>query len=142
MTVPEDLGDWWELCAGDFLDEGVHRHTYACAFHSGLVIKVEQNKGQFANVKEWDFWQEWQFCHPVANWLAPCVAISPNGKFLLQRKTRPLKMSQLPKELPRFLTDRKLANYGLLGNRVMCHDYAATIKTVRWDLTRARFRDA
>ncbi len=134
--------DFWKLIAGAMLGSGVYRRTFECSLDPTLVIKVEQNEGCFANVREWQHWQDWQHCLSVADWLAPCVNISPNGKFLLQRKTTPLKMDKLPAKLPAFLTDRKTANYGYLGKRLVCHDYAGLIVTVKENLTKARWTDA
>lgn len=134
--------DFWKLVAGDLIGEGVYRRVFNCALDPSLVIKVETTTGNFANVAEWNTWTNWQHCLSVADWLAPCVSISPNGLFMLQRKTTPLNMDRLPSHLPRFLTDRKTSNYGMLGKRVVCHDYAYTVMTMKEQLTRARWTDA
>lgn len=116
--------DFWKLIAGPKLGEGVYRRTFECALDPSLVIKVEQEEGCFANIHEWEVWRTWSDHAPTAKWLAPCVKISPNGKFLLQKRTKPLDKDNLPKQLPNFLADRKTGNYGMIGKQVVCHDYA------------------
>lgn len=133
--------DFWKLIAGDLIGEGVYRRTFECKLDPSLVIKVETSTGTFCNIQEWTTWDNWSRCLSVADWLAPCVSISPNGLFLLQRKTTPLDLKKLPTRLPAFLTDRKTANYGMLGKRLVCHDYAFTLATYKENLTKVIWHD-
>lgn len=128
MTA-HDLNDFWKLMApGTKLGSGVYREVFALEHMPDYVIKVEQEPGCFHNVREWDTWQALQSAPKWRRWLAPCLAISPGGLFLIQRRTTPvLTIKEMPAKVPAFLTDRKLGNYGRLDGRIVCHDYALTI---------------
>lgn len=120
-----------ELCnlvLGEKLGEGVYRDVYAHALDPSLVIKVEMEKGSFANIMEWEFWQH-NFHDPkVSKFLAPCLHISDSGLVLLQRRTIPLMGNKgLPKKVPALLGDIHTGNWGYLGvgGPVVCHDYGS-----------------
>jgi len=120
----------FNLLCGDKLGSGIHRDVYECLLRPELVVKVEYevNYRYFANVMEMKFWDDHQHYKKVADWLAPCEYMSPDGRILLQRKCKPLDdWSQFPDSFPSFLTDIKLSNFGLLDGRVVCMDYAMTI---------------
>jgi len=122
--------DCFNLLCGDKLGSGIHRDVYECKLRPELVVKVEYevNYRYFANVMEMKFWDDHQHYKKVADWLAPCEYMSPDGRILLQRKCKPLDdWSQFPDSFPSFLTDIKLSNFGLLDGRVVCMDYAMTI---------------
>ena len=122
--------DCFNLLCGDKLGSGIHRDVYECLLRPELVVKVEYevNYRYFANVMEMKFWDDHQHYKKVADWLAPCEYMSPDGRILLQRKCKPLDdWSQFPDSFPSFLTDIKLSNFGLLDGRVVCMDYAMTI---------------
>ena len=65
-----------------------------------------------------------QHTKEAKQWLAPCVSISPCGSVLIQRRTLPVTKAQLPSKVPAWLTDFKLANWGMLDGKVVCHDYS------------------
>lgn len=106
------------------------------------VIKVQKgHTGYFQNVAEWLLWETARATR-LARWLAPCVAISPCGLYLIQRRVEPLRRRDLPKRMPTFLSDLKRENFGMLEGKVVCCDYglgvdAGAIKTklrkARWD---------
>lgn len=114
--------DFNNLFLGEKLGQGIHRQVFEHALDRKLVIKVESHARCFANVREWDVWMNIQFAPDLARWFAPVVGISDNGNVLLQRRTKPIK--ELPAELPNFFTDIKPENFGRLGDRIVCHDYA------------------
>jgi hypothetical protein len=129
------------LCVGEPLGRGVHRTVWACRFRDDLVVKVEENGDaahrSFANVREFDFYNYWRDHKPVADWLAPCEYLSPDGRLMLQRRVDPLPRDYaLPAKLPAFLTDHKQSNFGLLDGRLVCVDYATTIQPATWRCAR------
>lgn len=120
------------LCHGQ-LGEGIHRKVFACRIRDDFVVKVEDGAEwrNFANVREMQFWCDWQHHEPVARWLAPCEFLSPDGRVLLQRRCEPIPSGyELPATLPAFLTDVKRENFGLLDGRLVCVDYAGTVPAV------------
>ena len=106
--------------AGGFIASGVYRTVYRCRIDDSLVIKIEKSGGLFCNVNEWKMWELAQY-DPISKWLAPCVAISPRGTVLLQKRTTPA--SKFPAKIPIQLGDTHRGNYGMLGSRFVCHDY-------------------
>lgn len=121
------MDDFWRLMTGPLLGSGCYRKVFALNHNPSLVVKVEQEEGCFHNVREWDTWQTLQSAPKWNVWLAPCVAISPGGKYLLQVRTDPVRLNELPEKVPAMFTDRKVGNWGRLGKRFVCHDYALTI---------------
>lgn len=119
-VVTRDLLD---ALLGDFIGRGCTRTVFEHRHRSDLVVKVETNAGSFDNIREHDIWHE--VSDPkVKKWLAPCVWISGCGIVLMQEKTtRPL-MREMPERIPNWLYDTKLGNWGHLGKRIVCHDYA------------------
>lgn len=116
--------DFLQLFAGDFLGGGIGRGVFACTVDETLVIKIETPSRSFQNVVEWEAWQEIKHLRPsIRKWFAPCVAISPCGIVMLQKRTTPLNEEELPKRVPAFLTDTKLSNFGLYEGRIVAHDY-------------------
>ena len=114
----------FNLLCGELLGEGIHRKVFACLIDPTLVVKCETGHGTFSNAREWRNWDEVRFADRWNKWLAPCVAISPLGTVLLQKRCEPLRKSDtLPDELPAFLTDIKPQNFGWLAGRLVCHDY-------------------
>lgn len=126
-----------EMCKfmlGQKLGQGMSREVFVLPFDETKVVKVEDSSGCFQNVHEWEFWQNWQHDKLVKKWLAPCYFISDSGTFLIMDRTEPLPRSRTPKKVPGFLTDHKIANFGLLKNRVVCHDYGKVRCTIDDDL--------
>lgn len=122
--------DAFNLLCGKLLGEGIHRKVFECRIRPDLVVKVEHDTDwrYFANVLEMRFWDDHQYFDKVAQWLAPCEYMSPDGRILLQRRTLPIvDSSALPAQLPAFLSDVKVDNFGMLDGRLVCVDYAMTI---------------
>lgn len=135
----EEARDFWRLVCGDHLGTGCYRKTFACNLDPTLVVKVEQEEGCFHNVREWDIWQTIMHAPKWRKWVAPCVAISPKGNFLLMRRTQPVTMRDMPARVPSFLTDLKPGNFGLLNGKVVCHDYATPIVELELRLKKAKW---
>lgn len=109
------------------IGSGMSRVVYVFPFDKTKVIKVENTSGKFQNVIEWEFWHTHQYNTKVSKWLAPCHYISDCGTFLIMERTEGLPLFRLPEKLPRFLTDKKKENFGLLNNKIVCHDYGHVI---------------
>lgn len=124
--------DAFNLLCGEKLGSGIHRDVFECKIRPDLVVKVEKGDYRyFANVLEMRFWCDNQYAKDIAKWLAPCEFLSPDGRLLLQKRAQPIiSGSQLPKQIPAFLTDLKKENFGLLDGRVVCVDYALNNVTV------------
>lgn len=122
------LKDFFNLMIGKHLGTGIARDVYECTIDKSIVIKVEQNARSFQNIREWENWHIWGYSGAAKNWLAPCVNISPCGTILLQKRTTPIITP--PEYLPAFLTDRKLENFGIYEDRIVCHDYASIISSI------------
>jgi hypothetical protein len=118
--------DFFALFCGERLGDGIGRAVYAHAQDEDLVLKFETRSGSFQNIIEWETWQEVQDCK-YAKHFAPCVDISHCGTVLIMKRTRPLVKEMLPKRMPEFLCDFKVANYGLLDGKLVCHDYGFTL---------------
>jgi hypothetical protein len=130
------------MLTGHWLGAGIHRDVYTCPLRDDIVIKVEKgddgDRRNFANVREWEFWNEHQHCKKIAVWLAPCVMISYDGRILAQMRVDPLgKADKLPNLLPTFLTDLKRANFGKLKGKIVCADYGFTIPSPSLRLRKA-----
>jgi len=144
----ERLGTYYDafnsLLTGGWLGAGIHRTVYTCPLRDDLVIKVETvNDGaqrNFANVREWEFWNEHQDCEKIARWLAPCIMISYDGRLLAQKRVAPLAYDEkMPDKLPAFLTDLKRSNFGKLNGKLVCTDYGFTIPSPSVRLKKAHW---
>jgi hypothetical protein len=131
--------DAFNLLAGDFIGSGIHRKVFACTLRPELVVKVEYDEPRsFANVHEMRFWNDNEDRKAVADWLAPCEFLSPDGRLLLQYRVDPLPSDYVvPKYLPYFLGDLKRANFGLYQGRFVCVDYSMTPHNPNIRMTKA-----
>lgn len=135
------LNELLHFVAGEALGADMTREVYAHPQNPDWVIKIENKVATFQNVKEWEFWKEYNRHATIAKWLAPCHFISESGSFLIQSRTRPLVAKELPKRLPTFLTDHKPENFGMLNGRVVCHDYGFTFLSAETKLRNWRAYD-
>lgn len=121
----------FNLLCGKKLGEGIHRDVFACRLNPKWVVKVETDGPwrYFANVMEMKFWSDHQSYAKVAEWLAPCEYMSPDGLVMIQHRVEPVSADyELPAKLPSFLTDIKTDNFGLLNGKLVCFDYAMSIQ--------------
>ena len=113
------------LC-GRLIGSGSYRRVYECAINNRWVVKIEKNfNNSFSNAEEYGVWEGAKEMKDsfYKNWLAPCHFISPNGRVLIQSKTRQALPHEYPTEIPAWFTDMKLTNYGMIGKKFVCHDY-------------------
>lgn len=138
-----DREDLFRLVCWKSLGSGCYRHVFE--FNDTKVIKYELSSGKFANIAEYNIWKHLkENCHPAMKWFAPCTAISPNGVWLVQERTTPVPIEILRKEVPRvpaYCTDLKAQNWGRLGKRIVCHDYAELNKDLGLSSLRMRKAD-
>lgn len=115
-TIPLDL---LHLMCGERLGSGVSREVFVFKPDPTFVLKFETGAGSFQNVLEEELWRN--ACNKTRKFLAPCISISANGAILLQKRTS--LAVKFPKKFPAFFTDLKRSNFGMLGNKLVCHDY-------------------
>lgn len=118
-----------EMFVGARIGGGMSREVYECSLDKSLVVKIETGYASFQNISEWKIWNALSETK-AATWLAPCVSISATGAVMLMKRTEPLQVKQLPKQMPAWLTDFHMANYGMLNGRVVCHDYGTADSVV------------
>lgn len=122
------------LFTGHKISSGTSRTVYACRTSPDCVVKVESTSGSFDNIHEWAVWNHVKDTK-YAKWFAPCVSISPTGSVLLMKKTECLRPDELPKEMPVFLWDFAIWNFGLYEDRLVCHDYGGLHNILSTGLT-------
>lgn len=130
MSATRDLG---HIIVGNGLGAGQNRSVWALEFCPDLVIKYENSGDDFQNVMEWRVWN----CvkdTPLSKWFAPCVALSPNGIWLVQKKITFPAADKYPKTMPDFFPDTQYVNYGLFEGRWVACDYGTP--SFAWLLSR------
>lgn len=75
---------------------------------------------------EWEIWEIVQYTK-YAKYFAPCVAISQNGQFLIQKRAEQIPRAQYPKTIPSFFADIKYENFGKIGKNFVCIDYGTMV---------------
>lgn len=117
-----------QTLVGNRIGFGIHREVFELRGRPDLVLKVEVTGRTFANVKEWEVWRHVEDVTAIAHWFAPCVTIDQLGISLIQHRTQPMPDKVWQKlEVPHFFTDVKQANWGLIGGKPVCHDYALNL---------------
>ena len=89
-----------DIIRGEKLGSGSSRMVYDFLPDENLVIKLESDYS-FQNIIEWELWDRIKFTKH-SEWFAPCHYISSNGKVLIQSKTLPVRLEELPKKIPVF----------------------------------------
>lgn len=110
------------MCLGPKIGSGDTRDVFEFGLNDDWVIKVEEGNTH-NNVLEFELWHDAKLSNDgLKDWLAPCRALSNCGKFLLMDKTTPV--LRYPEKMPRCLNDTHTANFGMIGDKFVCHDYA------------------
>lgn len=122
-TIAKDL---YALCMGKKLGRGASREVFEWRPNMDYVVKVELANHSFSNAMEWDVWHRVKETK-VAKWFAPCIAISPCGTILLQKRTDLRAEELYPKRIPKFFTDTKYGNFGFIDDQLVCHDYGINL---------------
>ena len=111
------------LFIGKKIGEGRDRSVYEFKFDPSYVIKVDHSK-RFANIIEWDIWNHVSKQLPeLAHFYAPCHSISKCGKMLIQVRTHPI-LKEIELNIPKFMWDNRLCNWGMMGHKAVIHDYS------------------
>jgi hypothetical protein len=126
----------FNLLCGEKLGAGISREVFACALLPGYVVKVETDRERFQNIIEWETWNIVQGTD-ASRWFAECKWISPNGKLLIQERTRPAGPLDYPERIPIWFTDTKRTNWGMARSKkkdgsdgrewLVCHDYGTSL---------------
>lgn len=124
---------------GTRIANGKYRTVYEHALDPTKIIKIEYGyedlkdhdcvmRNSFCNVQEFLLWKEIQYFKGslewVKDWFAPIEWISPSGHILCMEKTDPKPIAERPEMIPAFLWDVKQDNFGWIGEKLVCHDYA------------------
>lgn len=80
----------------------------ACSFENSLTSGIK------ANFNEWDVWCKVRDNHDLRKWFCPVIDLSGDAQFLTMLQCGPITRDQLPKEIPDFLKDIHLSNWGML----------------------------
>jgi hypothetical protein len=139
MNDERFVNDLKDIFCGELLGEGMNRKVYRYRGDSTLVIKIETTHRSFQNVREWMIWNDFAHVPEVKKWLAPCVDISPCGIVLIQKFVDDIRGHELPKKMPKFLTDLKPANYGIFQKRVVCRDYGTAVLGLHTVMRKAKW---
>lgn len=118
--------DLFRLVADKKIGSGIAREVWSMSLNRDFVMKIESGAESFQNVAEWETWQKVKYT-AYARWFAPCIKISSCGTILIQKRTSPVLKTMLPAKVPSFFTDLKKENWGMIGNRHVCHDYGITL---------------
>lgn len=111
---------------GELLDFGLHRNVYILKQNPHYVVKEEKDlsQGYYCNIMEFRTWinnKEWT---TFSKWLAPSVMMRKDGYLLIQKRVRFYEKREYPSHIPSLFTDLKRTNFGWIGNRLVCCDYA------------------
>lgn len=120
----------FQILCGKFIGEGQSRIVYDCAILPGYVVKIEKEADTWHNQKEYLFYQSVYYQSEVTKWLCPIKWVSENGRIMIQKKASPItskNRKNLPKRVPAFLSDIKEANYGFIGEQLVCWDYSSSL---------------
>jgi hypothetical protein len=138
--------DSFNLLCGAALGRGMSRDVFECALLPDCVVKVETGAQRFQNIMEWETWQIVRHTK-AARWFAECRWISPNGRVLIQERTRPPAPNEYLDKVPVWFTDLKRTNWGMAKtNRdskqfFVCHDYG-TCLAIQEGTTTTRMKKA
>ncbi len=132
ITSPHLSRELMELIGETHMGSGSTRDVWSSEIFPDVVFKFEPQAHSFANVAEWDLWDESLSFPEMNKWLAPCVGISPCGSILVMKKCEPLDVERIPKQIPAWAADVKTSNWGMFeckehGHRAVMMDYHITI---------------
>lgn len=113
--------DLVNLVCGAQIGRGAFRTVFECRLNPAWVVKHD-TRHNHSNIFEYSMWRELEDT-PLGKWLAPVEWLSNDGFWLIQRKTEPIRVSELPKKVPSIFCDLKGSNWGMLNGQPVCHDY-------------------
>lgn len=110
------------LFLGKVIGVGMSRSVYEYTLDKTLVVKYEHGESRWQNIIEYEIWQTVKDTK-MAKWFAPCIDISPNGHFMLQKRAEKIPKGFYPKKIPTMFADLKYDNFGMIGKQFVCIDY-------------------
>lgn len=122
----------FNLLCGKKIGSGMSRTVFECTLLPDCVVKVETDPQMFQNIIEWETWHTVKNMN-AAKWFAECGWISPNGRILIQERTRPPAPNEFLLEIPIWFTDTKKSNWGMANTNsgdkqvLVCHDYGTSL---------------
>lgn len=121
------LQAFYDLHVGESVGFGMARNVFESKLNPSIVIKVENGKGSFQNIVEFETWnnvREYGNAY-FMKWFCPVLHISDCGRILVMAKAK--KATRYPTNIPVFLTDTKKNNYGVHNGRFVCLDYGTNL---------------
>lgn len=116
----------YHFFVGDYIAHGISRYVYELNSDPATkVVKICTGDIR-QNVLEDEVWYRIRDTE-YAKWFAPVHHTSLDGRVMIQARTTPVTPDQLPAKVPAFFTDLKASNWGMIGKRVVCHDYGLTL---------------
>jgi len=143
--MEEAFSEAFNLLCGDKIGTGMSRTVFECVLLPNYVVKVETDSCRFQNILEYETWNIVKWTE-ASRWFAECRWISPNGKILIQEKTRPPADHELVEKVPIWFTDLKRSNWGMVRTNgkkeyLVCHDYGTSLMLQNGTVTK-RMRKA
>lgn len=138
LKIPAVGYDFVTCICSKFIGSGIHRSVFEYSLDDRYVVKIEP-KNTNQNTVEWMIWNEVQYLTGdlawVKDWFAPVKWISPNGRILVMKKTKPQYKAEkkLPTKIPKFLWDVKHNNFGWIGKNYVCHDYGQFYNMIKYN---------
>lgn len=108
---------------GPLIGEGDHRRVYEVRGTDAYVFKVAKDACLWANFAEYDLWEAVKNT-TLEKHFAPCHSMSPGGRILCMRRAdRLARPSEVPRLLPRFISDTHRNNIAMMGGKPVIIDY-------------------
>lgn len=130
MILDDDQEVWldaFNLFVGEQIGVGMTRRVFVLRSDPTVVVKIEKGPRQhFQNIMEWHIWSRVAGTS-LEKWFAPVIRMSSEGRVLLMKRTEPARRADLPERVPAWMTDLKMANFGVLNGKLVLHDYAKTM---------------
>lgn len=138
---PNSINAILKKFCGEMIGSGCYRDVYLLKQYPDYVVKIERDMttGNFANAMEWRNYINNEYFEKFSSWLAPCVLINETGQLLVQQKVEFKARKFYPKKIPSYFTDKKISNFGWIGDQFVCCDYSFLLqdkyymKNVRWE---------
>ena len=130
LSVKGTIRRW----CGDLISRGLNRDVYVLKYNPKWVVKIQRTV-HFDNVVEYKIWDAVRFAPADSKWFAECLTISETGLVLIQRRIEHKSISEYPKKVPYYFTDFKIQNYGWVGDRFVCCDYANVLDMLTGKMT-------
>ncbi|MEK6879274.1 MAG: hypothetical protein AABY22_06670 [Nanoarchaeota archaeon] len=127
ISTSAQYEDLKEMLFDEVIGVGVHRKVGVYNLDKRLVVKCAFECPNI-NVLEEEIWRMVKETG-IAKWFAPCMDISPCGIFLIQERVERKPKNEYPRYVPSFFGDCKYSNYGWIGEKFVCCDYAGFIIT-------------